>query len=96
MYRYNIKNNIKGDKCSAFQLIYIHILGLYTYLIKKKGCVLMNNNKETILKYIQSLEKKIVYRDAQIKSLKKYRIIAFILSVFLMISTGINISLLIK
>jgi hypothetical protein len=56
----------------------------------------MNNNKETILKYIQSLEKKIVYRDAQIKSLKKYRIIAFILSVFLMISTGINISLLIK
>jgi hypothetical protein len=63
----------------------------------------MDNNKETILKYIQALQKRIKEQDIEIKSLNdtipkidKYRIIAFILSVFLMISTGINISLLIK
>lgn len=66
----------------------------------------MNNNKETILLYIETLQNKIKFRDNKISRLekeneylkdiinsdyKKYKQIIVILSILLMISSGICI-----
>lgn len=66
----------------------------------------MNNNKETILLYIETLQNKIKFRDNKISRLekeneylkdiinrdyKKYKQIIMILSILLMISSGICI-----